>query len=63
MHEETIVNDHNSVEKLLFLITKVYIYLNFLQDAAKAIQSMIQKDPDSLNFNVIAISKKSSDGY
>nr|AFK48497.1 unknown [Medicago truncatula] len=34
-----------------------------LKDAAKAIQSMIQKDPDSLNFNVIAISKKSSDGY
>lgn len=34
-----------------------------LKDAAKAIQSMIQKDPDSLNFNVIAISKKFSDGY
>jgi hypothetical protein len=38
-------------------------HLNVLQDAAKAIQSMIQKNPDSLNFNVIAISKKSSDGY
>ncbi|KAI4315215.1 hypothetical protein L6164_028048 [Bauhinia variegata] len=30
-----------------------------LGDAAKVIQSMIQKNPDSLNFNVIAISKKS----
>lgn len=30
-----------------------------LQDAAKVIQGMIQKNPDSLNFNVIAISKKS----
>jgi ubiquitin carboxyl-terminal hydrolase L3 len=39
------------------------VHLNLLQDAAKAIQSMIQKNPDSLNFNVIAISKKSSDGY
>ncbi|PNX76667.1 ubiquitin carboxyl-terminal hydrolase isozyme L3-like protein [Trifolium pratense] len=34
-----------------------------LKDSAKAIQSMIEKNPDSLNFNVIAISKKSSDGY
>ncbi|RDX66054.1 Ubiquitin carboxyl-terminal hydrolase 3, partial [Mucuna pruriens] len=31
-------------------------------DAVKVIQSMIQKNPDSLNFNVIAISKKSRDG-
>ncbi|XP_061988715.1 ubiquitin carboxyl-terminal hydrolase 3 [Rosa rugosa] len=30
-----------------------------LQDAAKVIQGMIQKNPESLNFNVIAISKKS----
>lgn len=29
------------------------------QDAAKVIRDMIQKNPDSLNFNVIAISKKS----
>ncbi|PON64586.1 Peptidase C12, ubiquitin carboxyl-terminal hydrolase [Parasponia andersonii] len=29
-----------------------------LQDAAKVIQGMIQKNPESLNFNVIAISKK-----
>ncbi|KAL1371129.1 hypothetical protein HN51_001373 [Arachis hypogaea] len=33
-----------------------------LKDAAKVIQSMIQKNPESLNFNVIAISKKSADG-
>lgn len=32
---------------------------NFLlQDAAKVIQKIIQKNPDSINFNVIAISKK-----
>lgn len=30
-----------------------------LKDAAKVIQGVIQKNPDSLNFNVIAISKKS----
>ncbi|XP_047981290.1 ubiquitin carboxyl-terminal hydrolase 3-like [Salvia hispanica] len=29
-----------------------------LQDAAKVIQMFIQKNPDSINFNVIAISKK-----
>ncbi|KAG6438035.1 hypothetical protein SASPL_102968 [Salvia splendens] len=29
-----------------------------LQDAAKVIQKFIQKNPDSINFNVIAISKK-----
>ncbi|XP_077244971.1 ubiquitin carboxyl-terminal hydrolase 3-like [Tasmannia lanceolata] len=29
-----------------------------LKDAAKVIQTMIQKNPDSLNFNVIALSKK-----
>lgn len=29
-----------------------------LQDAAKVIQRMIQKNPNSINFNVIAISKK-----
>ncbi|KAF5950042.1 hypothetical protein HYC85_012035 [Camellia sinensis] len=34
---------------------------SLLQDAAKAIQGMIQKNPDSMNFNVIAISKKA--GY
>ncbi|XP_061347686.1 ubiquitin carboxyl-terminal hydrolase 3-like [Gastrolobium bilobum] len=34
-----------------------------LRDAAKVIQSMIQKNPDSLNFNVIALSKKSRDTY
>ncbi|KAF7828463.1 ubiquitin carboxyl-terminal hydrolase 3 [Senna tora] len=33
-----------------------------LRDAAKVIQSMIQKNPNSLNFNVISISKKSGDG-
>lgn len=31
---------------------------SLLQDAAKAIQGMIQKNPNSMNFNVIAISKK-----
>ena len=33
---------------------------NFLlqQDAAKVIKGMIQKNPESLNFNVIALSKK-----
>ncbi|XP_062147348.1 ubiquitin carboxyl-terminal hydrolase 3 [Alnus glutinosa] len=31
---------------------------SLLQDAAKVIQGMIQKNPESLNFNVIAISKK-----
>ncbi|KAI4327165.1 hypothetical protein L6164_019659 [Bauhinia variegata] len=34
-----------------------------LKDAAKVIQSMIQKNPDSLNFNVIAVSKKSGAAY
>ncbi|MED6193866.1 Ubiquitin carboxyl-terminal hydrolase 3 [Stylosanthes scabra] len=34
-----------------------------LKDAAKVINSMIQKNPDSINFNVIAVSKKSKDGY
>ncbi|KAK6157934.1 hypothetical protein DH2020_005248 [Rehmannia glutinosa] len=29
-----------------------------LQDAAKVIQKIIQKNPDSINFNVMAISKK-----
>lgn len=29
-----------------------------LQDAAKVVQKIIQKNPDSINFNVIAISKK-----
>ncbi|GFP96792.1 ubiquitin carboxyl-terminal hydrolase isozyme l3 [Phtheirospermum japonicum] len=29
-----------------------------LQDAAKVIEKIIQKNPDSINFNVIAISKK-----
>ncbi|KAK7262157.1 hypothetical protein RJT34_29718 [Clitoria ternatea] len=33
-----------------------------LRDAAEVIKSMIQKNPDSLNFNVMAISKKSGDG-
>ncbi|KAK9275889.1 hypothetical protein L1049_023163 [Liquidambar formosana] len=31
---------------------------SLLQDAAKVIQGMIQKNPESINFNVIAISKK-----
>ncbi|KAB1223176.1 Ubiquitin carboxyl-terminal hydrolase isozyme L3 [Morella rubra] len=31
---------------------------SLLQDAAKVIQGVIQKNPESLNFNVIAISKK-----
>ncbi|XP_060673795.1 ubiquitin carboxyl-terminal hydrolase 3-like isoform X1 [Ziziphus jujuba] len=31
---------------------------SLLQDAAKVIKGIIQKNPDSLNFNVIAISKK-----
>lgn len=29
-----------------------------LQDAAKVIQKMMQKNPDSMNFNIIAISKR-----
>lgn len=33
---------------------------SLLQDAAKVIQEMIQKNPDSLNFNVIALYKKVS---
>ncbi|XP_054824203.1 ubiquitin carboxyl-terminal hydrolase 3 isoform X1 [Prosopis cineraria] len=33
-----------------------------LRDAAKVIQGVIQKNPDSLNFNVIVVSKKSGDG-
>ncbi|XWS49685.1 hypothetical protein CRYUN_Cryun12cG0024300 [Craigia yunnanensis] len=31
---------------------------SLLQDAAKVIKGMIQKNPESLNFNVIALSKK-----
>ncbi|EHA8591114.1 putative Ubiquitin carboxyl-terminal hydrolase [Cocos nucifera] len=31
---------------------------NLLQDAAKVIKAMIQKIPDSMNFNVMALSKK-----
>ncbi|KAE8712959.1 COP9 signalosome complex subunit 7-like [Hibiscus syriacus] len=31
---------------------------SLLQDAAKVIKSMIQKNPESLNFNVIALHKK-----
>ncbi|GAB4858085.1 Ubiquitin carboxyl-terminal hydrolase 3 [Ancistrocladus abbreviatus] len=34
-----------------------------LQDAAKVIKQMIQKNPDSMNFNVIAISKKADGAY
>nr|KYP55490.1 Ubiquitin carboxyl-terminal hydrolase isozyme L3 [Cajanus cajan] len=44
-----------------FLVLQFYC-LKYL-DAAKVIQSMIQKNPGSLNFNVIAISKKSKDGH
>ncbi|XP_043709457.1 ubiquitin carboxyl-terminal hydrolase 3-like [Telopea speciosissima] len=33
---------------------------SLLQDVAKVIKSMIQKNPDSMNFNVIALSRKSS---
>ncbi|KAL7160533.1 hypothetical protein ABFS83_01G102400 [Erythranthe nasuta] len=32
-----------------------------LKDAAKVIQKIIQKNPDSINFNVIAISKKTGE--
>ncbi|XP_008798792.2 ubiquitin carboxyl-terminal hydrolase 3-like isoform X2 [Phoenix dactylifera] len=31
---------------------------SLLQDAAKVIKAMIQKNPDSMNFNVMALSKK-----
>ncbi|XP_004245809.1 ubiquitin carboxyl-terminal hydrolase 3-like [Solanum lycopersicum] len=31
---------------------------SLLQDAAKVIQKMMQKNPDSMNFNIIAISKR-----
>ncbi|RVW50767.1 Ubiquitin carboxyl-terminal hydrolase 3 [Vitis vinifera] len=34
-----------------------------LGDAAKVIQGIIQKNPDSINFNVIAISKKLEGPY
>lgn len=30
----------------------------FWQDAAKVIKAVIQKNPDSMNFNVMALSKK-----
>lgn len=44
-------------------LTRLNIFDNnfifFYQDAAKVIQGVIQKNPDSINFNVIAISKKS----
>ena len=33
------------------------------QDAAKVIQGMIQKNPGSLNFNVIALSKKDGGAF
>ncbi|KAG1362127.1 ubiquitin carboxyl-terminal hydrolase 3 [Cocos nucifera] len=33
---------------------------SLLQDAAKVIKAMIQKNPDSMNFNVMALSKKRS---
>ncbi|KAG5562447.1 hypothetical protein RHGRI_005246 [Rhododendron griersonianum] len=34
---------------------------SLLQDAAKVIQGVIRNNPDSVNFNVIAISKKSGE--
>ncbi|KAK3224976.1 hypothetical protein Dsin_004838 [Dipteronia sinensis] len=36
---------------------------SLLQDAAKVIQGMIQKNPESLNFNVIALSKKAGGAF
>ena len=39
-----------------FLFTKFVFVV--LQDVAKVIKAMIAKNPDSMNFNVIAISKK-----
>jgi ubiquitin carboxyl-terminal hydrolase L3 len=36
---------------------------SLLQDAAKVIQGMIEKNPSSLNFNVIAISKKTEGAF
>lgn len=36
---------------------------SILQDAAKVIQGIIEKNPNSLNFNVIAISKKSEGAF
>ncbi|KDP39923.1 hypothetical protein JCGZ_03454 [Jatropha curcas] len=36
---------------------------SLLQDATKVIRKMIQKNPDSLNFNVIAISKKAEGAF
>ncbi|KAM7272382.1 hypothetical protein ACFE04_027045 [Oxalis oulophora] len=36
---------------------------SLLKDATKVIQGMIQKNPDSLNFNVIAVSKKVGDAF
>ncbi|OVA11885.1 Peptidase C12 [Macleaya cordata] len=35
---------------------------SLLQDAAKVIKAMIQKNPDSINFNVIALSRKVEGG-
>lgn len=44
----------------LDLFVDIHLNISFvlLQDAAKVIQKIIQKNPDSINFNVIAISKK-----
>ncbi|KAF8412450.1 hypothetical protein HHK36_000414 [Tetracentron sinense] len=36
---------------------------SLLQDAAKVIKAMIEKNPDSINFNVIALSRKSGGEY
>ncbi|KAK2650309.1 hypothetical protein Ddye_017798 [Dipteronia dyeriana] len=36
---------------------------SLLQDAAKVIQGIIQKNPESLNFNVIALSKKAGGAF
>lgn len=41
---------------VIFII--IIIIISWLQDAAKVIQNMIAKNPDSLGFNVMAISKK-----
>lgn len=47
---------------ILLIQTNFYDFL-LQQDAAKVIRGMIQKNPESLNFNVIALSKKVGGGF
>ena len=52
---------HSSLFDAPVLLSFVMLVIDmqfWSQDAAKVIQKFIQKNPDSINFNVIAISKK-----